>query len=228
MAGKSLRTDFSEFEHGFKEDTMANDNNTLKKLRALTKDREGWKTRIDDVSAILDEDHPDEVKAKALWLLGEMGLKHPNKIEGHINAIVAFMESENPKLRERSLNALGRIGRADESLVIPYMEKLMEMKDDESENVRHAFIWACENIAMTSPELFCENLEIFYRMIFDSAEKVRIEAPEMFRVMGKAIPQCVMPYLEKLERISQSDEHPVVRIHSAGAIRMTKKALGAK
>ena len=36
--------------------------------------------------------------------------------------------------------------------------------------------------------------------------------------------QCVS-YLDKLEWIAQNDEHPVVRIHSHGAIRITKKAL---
>ena len=104
----------------------------------------------------------------------------------------------------------------------------MKMKDDESDNVRHAFIWACENIAVNAPELFCEELEIYYQMIFDSGEKVRIEAPEMFRVIGKRKPYCVKPYLEKLKWIAENDEHPVVRVHSAGAIRITKKALKNK
>ena len=62
-------------------------------------------------------------------------------------------------------------------------------------------------------------------MIFDSHDKVRIEAPEMFRVIGKTNPQCVKPYLEKLEWISQNDQHPVVRVHSAGAVRITNDAL---
>ena len=34
-----------------------------------------------------------------------------------------------------------------------------------------------------------------------------------------------MPYLEKLEWIAENDENNIVRIHSAGAIRVTKKAL---
>ena len=79
------------------------------------------------------------------------------------------------------------------------MDKLMKLKDDESFNVRHAFIWACENIATSNPDLFCDKLDIFYEMISDSEDKVRIEAPE--------------------------DENRIVRIHSAGAIRITKKAL---
>ncbi|WP_192815189.1 hypothetical protein [Treponema pedis] len=43
--------------------------------------------------------------------------------------------------------------------------------------------------------------------------------------MGKRKPEYVLPYLEKLQRFAAHDSNPVVRIHSAGAIRMTKKAL---
>ncbi len=167
----------------------------------------------------------DDVSAKALWILGEMGLKYPRQIECYIKDIVSYLENENPKLRQRSANALGRIGRADKNLVIQYMDKLMKMKDDKSDNVRHAFVWACENIAVNAPELFCEKLDIFYEMIFDPAEKVRIEAPEMFRVIGKQNPRCVKPYLDKLEWIAENNTHPVVRVHSAGAVRITRKAL---
>ena len=204
---------------------MSNDEGILKELRDLTRNRENWKSKIDDVVAVLNENHSVAVKAKALWLLGEMGLECPEEIEYHIEDIASYLENDNPKLRERSANAMGRIGRADKDLVIPYMDKLMQMKDDESGNVRHAFIWACENIASNAPELFCEKLDIYYQMISDSVDKVRIEAPEMFRVVGKRKPGCVEPYLKKLEWISQNDEHPVVRIHSAGAVRITKKEL---
>lgn len=204
---------------------MSDDKEMLKELRDITRNKEDWKSNMDDVAAKLNKNYSVAVIAKVLWLLGEMGLKYPMEIGPHIKDIVPYLENENPKLRERSANALGRIGRADKNLVIPYMDRLMKMKDDESDNVRHAFIWACENIATNAPELFCEKLEIYYQMIFDSADKVRIEAPEMFRVIGKRNPDCVRPYLEKLESIAQNDEHPVVRVHSAGAIRITKRAL---
>ena len=201
------------------------DKEILNELRDISKNKELWKTNICDVAAKLEKHHSAGVKAKALWLLGEMGLKYPEEIEPYINDIAHYLENEDSKLRERSVNALGRIGRADKNLVIPYMDRIMEMKDDESDNVRHAFIWACENIAANAPELFCEKLDIFYRMISDSGEKVRIEAPEMFRVIGKRNPHCIKAYLEKLEWIAENDEHPVVRVHSAGAVRITKKAL---
>ena len=205
--------------------TNEEDKEILKELRTITKDKESWKANIDFVALKLNENHSVAVKAKALWILGEMGLKYPEEIEPHINDITAYLEDDDSKLRERSANAIGRIGRADKDLIIDHLDTLMKMKDDESENVRHAFIWACENIAVNAPELFCEKLDIFYEMISDSHEKVRIEAPEMFRVVGKRKPNCVKPYLERLEYIAENDENQTVRIHSEGAIRITKNAL---
>ena len=204
---------------------MSDDDFILKDLRDITKNKECWAENIDNVAAILDKEHSDSVKAKALWILGEMGLKHPAEIERYVDAIDGYLDDDNPKLRERSANAIGRIGRADKNLVLSYMDRLMEMRFDESENVRHAFVWACENIASNAPELFCEKLEIFLDMISDTSLKVRIESPEMFRVVGKRKPECVKPYLEKLEWISQNDENSTVRIHSAGAVRITENAL---
>ena len=197
----------------------------LNELRKITKDKKNWKYKIDYVSSKLDEDYSDEVKAKALWILGEMGLNYPLEIEPYVPAIATYLDDENPKLRERAVNALGRIGRADKNLITPYLNHLIEMRNDESGNVRLAFVWACENIATNSPELFCEKLDLFYEMINDSNEKVRIESPEIFRVVGKRKPECVKPYLKKLEWIALNDTHRVVRIHSAGAVRITKNAL---
>ena len=197
----------------------------LKKLREITKDKNHWSETIDYVGEKLDEEYSVEVRAKALWLLGEMGLNYPVQVKQYVEDIADYMDDNHPKLRERSLNALGRIGRADKDLILPYFDELMTMGNDESDDVRLAFIWACENIATNAPELFCESLNIFYELLFDSGERVRMEAPEMFRVMGKRKPEQVKPYLEKLEWISENDEHRVVRIHSAGAVRVTKKAL---
>ena len=197
----------------------------LKKLREITKDKNHWSETIDYVGEKLDEEYSVEVRAKALWLLGEMGLNYPVPVKQYVEDIADYMDDNHMKLRERSLNALGRIGRADKDMILPYFDELMTMGNDESDDVRLSFIWACENIATNAPELFCESLNIFYELLFDSGERVRMEAPEMFRVMGKRKPEQVKPYLEKLEWISENDEHRVVRIHSAGAVRVTKKAL---
>jgi HEAT repeat protein len=204
------------------------DKEILTELREISKIKENWKDNIDNVAVKLNENYSVDVKAKALWLLGEMGLKYPIQIEKYIKKIVSYLDSEHPKLRERALNALGRIGRADTNLIIPYLDKILEMRKDEAYNVRHSFIWACENISITDPNLFSEKLDLFYELMSDPSEKVRIEAPEMFRVVGKRKPQYVKPYLEKLQYFAENDEHRVVRIHSAGAIRITKNALNEK
>lgn len=130
-----------------------NEKAVLNKLKDLTRNKEEWKTNIDNIAEKLNENYSIAVKAKALWLLGEMGLRYPIEMECHVEDIVSYLDNDNPKLRERSVNAIGRIGRADENLIIPYLDKLMKMRYDESENVRHAFIWACENIATNAPEL---------------------------------------------------------------------------
>ena len=196
----------------------------LKELREIQKGND-WQSNIDNVAEKLNEGYSVNVKAKALWVLGEMGLRYPQQVKLHIERIAGYLEDDNPKLRERSINALGRIGRADKDLVIPYLDKLMKARNDEMGNVRLAFVWACENIATNAPEMFCKKLDIFYDMIGDSNEKVRMESPEMFRVIGKRKPMCVKPYLEKLQWVAENDEHKVVRIHCAGAVRITEKAL---
>ena len=197
----------------------------LDKLKLLTKSKEKWEVAIDDIAKGLSEKYSSAVTAKVLWLLGEMGLNHPLEVKKHVADIASYLHDDCFKLRERSVNALGRIGRADKHLIVPYLDKIMEMRKDNVDEVRLAFVWACENIATNAPELFCGRLDIFYEMIQDKGERVRIEAPEMFRVMGKRKPQYVKPYLEKLQRLADNDTHPVVRIHSVGAIRITQRAL---
>lgn len=60
---------------------------------------------------------------------------------------------------------------------------------------------------------------IFEAMLNDRNEKVRMEAPEIFRVIGKRKPELVRPYLEKLAYIAEHDPNRVVRIHAAGAVK---------
>ena len=120
----------------------------LKELSVITKDKEHWNTAIDDVAAKLGEQYSADVKAKALWLLSEMGLQYPLSVQPYIEQIAGYLKDGNPKLRERSVNALGRIGRANKDLILPYFDTMMNMRSDTVEAVRLAFVWACENIAM--------------------------------------------------------------------------------
>ena len=62
-------------------------------------------------------------------------------------------------------------------------------------------------------------MPIFEILLHDADDKVRMEAPEIFRVLGKRRPEFVRPYLEHLRQISEIDENRVVRIHCLGAIK---------
>ena len=46
-----------------------------------------------------------------------------------------------------------------------------------------------------------------------------LEAPEMFRVLGKRRPDFVRPYIDELKNIADTDSNRVVRIHCLGALK---------
>ena len=62
-------------------------------------------------------------------------------------------------------------------------------------------------------------MPLYAELLNDKDDKVRMEAPEMFRVVGKRRPHFIEPYLELLQHISENDGNRVVRIHCLGAIR---------
>lgn len=193
-------------------------------LGDLTKNKEAWRNRIPDVASLL-ENQSLKITAKALWLLGEMGLLFPEELSPYVARIETFLDSQEPLLRERALNALGRIGRGHFASVEPYLDKMSSLATDENPKVRLAFIWASENIATNTHDAYAQSLSIFAQLLHDSDDKVRMEAPEMFRVMGKRRPQIVVPYLSILQELSENDTNPVVCIHCAGAIRITNNHL---
>ena len=189
-----------------------------KELGALTKSRGRWEENIPYVASLLSHDSV-KVRAKALWLLGEMGLAFPAAVRAHAGAVASFCGSPEPLLRERALNALGRIGRGCFSSVEPYWAGLFRFARDEEPKVRLSFIWASENIAVNTPDPYAVYMPVFASLLYDSDDKVRMEAPEMFRVLARRRPDFVVPYLEQLRAVSESDSHPVVRLHCLGAIR---------
>ena len=85
-------------------------------------------------------------------------------------------------------------------------------------NVRLAFIWASENIATVTPDPYKDHLPLFAELLHDSDDRVRMEAPEIFRVLGKRRPEFVKPYLKELCDIANTDSNRVVSIHCLGAI----------
>ena len=192
-----------------------------KELGVLTKDKSRWEENIPYVATLLGNESA-KIKAKALWLLGEMGLEHPSEVKDSIAVIASFCESDDPLLRERAVNALGRIGRADYRLIEKYWKEMFRFAEDEEPKVRLSFIWASENIATNMPDIYAEYMPVFEKLLGDADDKVRMESPEIFRVLGKRRPQFVRPYLEQLKKISETDSNRVVRIHSLGAIKATR------
>ena len=189
-----------------------------RKLGALTKNREQWEENIPYLTLLLTQSSV-KIRAKALWLLGETGLAFPNSISGAVPSVASFLGSPDPLLRERAVNALGRIGRGSYDLVEPYWEDLFRFADDGEAKVRLSFIWASENIAVNTPGPYADHMPVFVKLLYDSDEKVRMEAPEIFRVLVKRRPEFVRPYEEQLRRISETDSSRVVRIHCLGALR---------
>ena len=189
-----------------------------KELGTLTKNKDAWEENIPYIASLLASNSV-KIRAKVLWLLGEMGLLYPQAVKDAVPSIAVYCDSTDPLLRERAVIALGRIGRGDYRLVEPYFTELFRMAKDSEAGVRLGFIWASENIATVTPDPYRDYLPLFAELLHDKNDKVRMEAPEIFRVLGKRRPQFVKPYLELLHEISQTDSNRVVRIHCLGAIR---------
>lgn len=197
------------------------DSELYKSLSALMKNKGVWEEQIPYVESLLSADSV-KIKSKALWMLGEMGLAFPSSIKNSVDAIASFRNSTEPILRERAINALGRIGRGCFNSVEPYWDDLFRFAHDEDASVRLAFIWASENIATNTPDLYKDHMPLFAELLHDSDDRVRMEAPEIFRVLGKRKPDFVKPYIDRLQSIAETDSNRVVKIHCQGAIRAAK------
>ena len=195
-----------------------NESELYKELGILTRDKDRWEQSIPFVSSLLSHESV-KIQAKALWLLGEMGLKYPLSIHDSVPAIASFRNSSMPILRERAVNALDRIGRGNYQLIEPYWPDLFRFADDEAAQFRLSFIWASENIAVNTPDIYENYMPVFEKLLHDPDDKVRMEAPEIFRVLGRRRPEFVRPYISQLQAISETDNNRVVRIHCLGAIR---------
>ena len=162
-----------------------NESELYKELGTLTKDKERWEASIPYVSSLLTHDSV-KIQAKALWLLGEMGLTYPLSVQDAVSDIAAFCDSPMPILRERAVNALGNY-----ILIEPFWEDLFRSASDEDPKVRLSFIWASENIATNTPDIYEKHMSVFAELLGDTDDKVRMEAPEIFRVLGKCRPEFV-------------------------------------
>lgn len=199
-------------------DERLTESELYKNLGILTDDKDKWEDSIPYVASLLDHESV-KIQAKALWLLGEMGLAYPRQVQDIVPTIASFLDNPEPLLRERAVNAIGRIGRGEYSFIEPYWTGLFRFASDEEAKVRLSFIWASENIATNTPDIYEYQMPVFAELLHDSNDKVRMEAPEIFRVLGKRRPEFVRPYLEQLRQIAENDRNRVVRIHCLGAIK---------
>ena len=103
--------------------------NLYKELGMLTKEKDRWENSIPYVSSLLAHGSV-KIQAKALWLLGEMGLIYPQSVQDTVPAIASFLNSPEPLLRERAVNALGRIGRGSYPVIEPYWKDLFRFAAD--------------------------------------------------------------------------------------------------
>ncbi len=200
-----------------------NEKELCKELGLPTDDRTKWEKSIPYVSSLLTHESVN-VQAKALWLLGEIGLVYPQSVKKEVRAASTFLNSPVPLLRERALNALGRIGRGSFQVIEPYWKDLFRFASDEAAKVRLSFIWASENIAVNTPGIYKKYMPVFEPLLYDADDRVRMEAPEIFRVLGKRRPEFVRPFAEQLRKISETDDNRVVRIHCLGAIKAVMSA----
>ena len=104
-----------------------------KELGVLTK-KETWKDSITYVSSLLNHDSLT-IQAKAIWLLGAMGLFYPLAVQDAANLIASFLDSPVPLLRMRAVIALGRIGRGSYPVIEPYWTALFRFAADEEAKV---------------------------------------------------------------------------------------------
>ena len=183
-----------------------NERELYKELGALTREKDRWGNSVPYVSSLLAHESV-KIRAKALWLLAEMGFADPRSVRDVIPEIASFCST------------LGRIGRGDFSLIEPYWAELFRFAADETAQVRLAFIWASENIATNTHDIYGDHMPVFEKLLHDPDDKVRMEAPEIFRVLGKRRPDFVRPFAEELRQISETDSNRVVRIHCQGAVK---------
>lgn len=78
-------------------------------------------------------------------------------------------------------------------------------------------------ISTNTPDVYENYVSVFAELLGDTDDKVKMEAPEIFRVLGKRRAEFVRPYLEQLQRMAETDQNRVVRIHCQGAIKAAER-----
>ena len=168
-----------------------------KELARQTKKKEKWKESVPYLSSLLSHESL-KIRTKALWLLGEIGLAHPASVKDEVSLLASFFDSDRVLLRERAINAFGRIGRGSFPSIEAYWRELFRFAFDEAAGVRLGFIWASENIATDNPDTYREYMPVFEKLLYDEDDRVRMEAPEIFRVLGSSDLDQSSPFIAGL------------------------------
>ena len=74
---------------------MTAESELYKELGALTKNKNKWKESIPYVTSLLSSESV-KIRAKALWLLGEMGFEYPDEITASVPSIIPFIICVSP------------------------------------------------------------------------------------------------------------------------------------
>lgn len=202
-------------------DTLVRDLKSIARLSPRAPQRIG--RRRPTVARALRHNDP-VVIAHACWAAGMMGFARPGLLRAELPRLARLMRHADPAVRDKAIWALGRIGRADPAPAKRYLPRLLASAADPDPRVRLSMIWACENLATVRPEWFAAAVPLFIGLLDDpDRERVRIEAPEIFRVLGKRRPGLVTRALPALKR-KLRDANRVVRIHARGALRAIARA----
>ena len=87
---------------------------------------------------------------------------------------------------------------------IPYVASLLTHDSVKIQaKVRLSFVWASENIATNTPDIYADHIPVFEELLHDADDKVRMEAPEIFRVLGKRRPEFVNGSMSALDYSSR-------------------------
>lgn len=85
---------------------LMTDNELYRSLGALTNRKEDWKESIPYVASLLDNQSL-KITAKALWLLGEMGMNYPDMVRPFLEILQSLAENDpNPVVRIHSAGAI--------------------------------------------------------------------------------------------------------------------------
>lgn len=78
------------------------------------------------------------------------------------------------------------------------------------------FLRTSENAAANTPGIDRNYMQVFERLLHDADDGIRMEAPEICRVLGKRRPEFVRPYADRLQRIPETDSNRAGRISLPG------------